>query len=101
MAPRAEINSSPASIFEDNSYLPLVLPCVICLSRPLLSSSDMEIADIKSMQPGERLGIRGRGEDQRSPISCSSRSHNAGPVSYTHLRAHETRHDLVCRLLLE
>src|SRR5450756_1514892 len=23
-----------------------------------------------------------------------------GPVSYTHLRAHETRHDLVCRLLL-
>src|SRR5450759_4436406 len=24
-----------------------------------------------------------------------------GMVSYTHLRAHETRHDLVCRLLLE
>src|SRR5428012_21466 len=23
------------------------------------------------------------------------------PVSYTHLRAHGTRHDLVCRLLLE
>src|SRR5664280_696914 len=27
--------------------------------------------------------------------------HNAGPVSYTHLRAHETVLDLVCRLLLE
>src|SRR5450756_2908542 len=26
---------------------------------------------------------------------------NVKPVSYTHLRAHETRHDLVCRLLLE
>ena len=26
---------------------------------------------------------------------------NERPVSYTHLRAHETRHDLVCRLLLE
>eukprot|EP01016_Furgasonia_blochmanni_P010419 TRINITY_DN14409_c0_g1_i5.p3 TRINITY_DN14409_c0_g1~~TRINITY_DN14409_c0_g1_i5.p3 ORF type:complete len:147 (+),score=22.26 TRINITY_DN14409_c0_g1_i5:920-1360(+) len=26
---------------------------------------------------------------------------DAEPVSYTHLRAHETRHDLVCRLLLE
>src|SRR5450756_1759518 len=25
----------------------------------------------------------------------------ATTVSYTHLRAHETRHDLVCRLLLE
>src|SRR5450756_677118 len=24
----------------------------------------------------------------------------SSPVSYTHLRAHETRHDLVCRLLL-
>ena len=26
---------------------------------------------------------------------------DGNPVSYTHLRAHETRHDLVCRLLLE
>src|SRR5450756_2727445 len=26
--------------------------------------------------------------------------HGLHPVSYTHLRAHETRHDLVCRLLL-
>src|SRR5450756_2979929 len=29
-------------------------------------------------------------------VLCSLHS-----VSYTHLRAHETRHDLVCRLLLE
>ena len=27
--------------------------------------------------------------------------HASESVSYTHLRAHETRHDLVCRLLLE
>src|SRR5450759_1494760 len=27
--------------------------------------------------------------------------HDVLAVSYTHLRAHETRHDLVCRLLLE
>src|SRR5450756_2931374 len=27
--------------------------------------------------------------------------HSEFAVSYTHLRAHETRHDLVCRLLLE
>ena len=26
---------------------------------------------------------------------------NDGPVSYTHLRAHETGRNLVCRLLLE
>src|SRR5450759_3496172 len=30
-----------------------------------------------------------------------SGSGKSTPVSYTHLRAHETRHDLVCRLLLE
>ena len=29
------------------------------------------------------------------------RHHDLGPVSYTHLRAHETVLDLVCRLLLE
>src|SRR5450759_2989959 len=31
----------------------------------------------------------------------AARGINLTPVSYTHLRAHETRHDLVCRLLLE
>src|SRR5450756_3027547 len=32
---------------------------------------------------------------------CGSGTTKVLPVSYTHLRAHETRHDLVCRLLLE
>src|SRR5450759_5639092 len=32
---------------------------------------------------------------------CGAMLTAAWPVSYTHLRAHETRHDLVCRLLLE
>ena len=31
----------------------------------------------------------------------STTKHNLNPVSYTHLRAHETVLDLVCRLLLE
>src|SRR5659263_363811 len=39
----------------------------------------------------ERWGARAR--KQNAPFLKS--------VSYTHLRAHETRHDLVCRLLLE
>src|SRR5428012_15442 len=33
--------------------------------------------------------------------SRRGRRRNPESVSYTHLRAHETRHDLVCRLLLE
>ena len=34
-------------------------------------------------------------------ISVNDATICAGPVSYTHLRAHETVLDLVCRLLLE
>ena len=34
-------------------------------------------------------------------IRCLAGARHVSPVSYTHLRAHETRHDLVCRLLLE
>src|SRR5665648_1223076 len=43
----------------------------------------------------------------RKPSPCGLGVHSIiafsfnKPVSYTHLRAHETRHDLVCRLLLE
>src|SRR5450756_2068593 len=33
------------------------------------------------------------------PQICASRMSLLRAVSYTHLRAHETRHDLVCRLL--
>src|SRR5450756_1593969 len=35
----------------------------------------------------------------RAVISaCLAKGWSSVPVSYTHLRAHETRHDLVCRL---
>ena len=35
------------------------------------------------------------------PVVFNSKDESYTAVSYTHLRAHETRHDLVCRLLLE
>src|SRR5450756_3184900 len=45
-----------------------------------------------------RVGGRGG----RTGTRCSPlRGTEQRQVSYTHLRAHETRHDLVCRLLLE
>src|SRR5450756_2426109 len=34
-------------------------------------------------------------------VASFSFMNDSGSVSYTHLRAHETRHDLVCRLLLD
>src|SRR5450756_3018833 len=40
------------------------------------------------------------GDPHRNRLMVMEGGHTQ-PVSYTHLRAHETRHDLVCRLLLE
>ena len=45
------------------------------------------------MSDNIRVGLIGYG--------YASKTFHAPPVSYTHLRAHETRHDIVCRLLLE
>src|SRR5450759_1567876 len=55
---------------------------------------------------GELARKRGAESPNRLVASAKSWLSYAGvdrtaPVSYTHLRAHETRHDLVCRLLLE
>ena len=45
---------------------------------------------------------RGRGPEHREAGSDDRRGDlGRGSVSYTHLRAHETVLDLVCRLLLE
>src|SRR5428012_16250 len=40
-------------------------------------------------------------QHEHGPDDPPGEPHVHAPVSYTHLRAHETRHDLVCRLLLE
>ena len=46
---------------------------------------------------GAGLAVAGRGDGGRA----GDPGGGAAPVSYTHLRAHETVLDLVCRLLLE
>src|SRR5450756_2741941 len=58
-------------------------------------------------QPGDDLFV-GHGQGHIGALAVLEAEELAadgvpapGPVSYTHLRAHETRHDLVCRLLLE
>src|SRR5665648_1233746 len=60
----------------------------------VLSLSERQIKRLKAgvKKDGEVFVIhKNRGRKPKHTI----------PVSYTHLRAHETRHDLVCRLLLE
>ena len=43
----------------------------------------------------------GKDDSSTNNLQAGAASVTQAPVSYTHLRAHETRHDLVCRLLLE
>src|SRR5450756_2659647 len=43
----------------------------------------------------------GFADESKVTIAGDELTIDVGAVSYTHLRAHETRHDIVCRLLLE
>ena len=47
------------------------------------------------------IGARIRELRDISGITTGDLAQKLGPVSYTHLRAHETPEHLVCRLLLE
>src|SRR5450759_2655746 len=53
--------------------------------------------DIHTARPGIVIGRRGSEADRlKKKIEEITGLNNRIPVSYTHLRAHETRHDLVC-----
>src|SRR5450756_2840273 len=47
------------------------------------------------------LGVTQPSDTQYLAEGCTANGFEEWAVSYTHLRAHETRHELVCRLLLE
>src|SRR5450756_3246392 len=63
--------------------------CNIC-SRQI----DLHLRGLEQM--GAKLGISHGYVEAEAPRLSGAHIY---PVSYTHLRAHETRHDLVCRLL--
>src|SRR5450759_4918019 len=79
---------------------------VVGLRRDERGPHHSHIAPDPSSAPdrGEAGTVRVRypGTRRRARALLGEVLHGRGavPVSYTHLRAHETRHDLVCRLLL-
>src|SRR5665811_1103030 len=59
----------------------------------------VDTAVIYRNEEGVGRAIAASGID-RSEVFVTTKLWNSNPVSYTHLRAHETVLDLVCRLLL-
>src|SRR5659263_610466 len=61
-----------------------------------------EVMDTRQIVPGDVILLQAGDRvpaDARLFTVKSLKVDESMPVSYTHLRAHETRHDLVCRLL--
>src|SRR5659263_361204 len=93
----------------------VLLPCVTALSWrtvPMIFTWNLGYpwleARLPAFQLAEFVGFEGLGVltlvlNLALLEAWEHRKERTGayPVSYTHLRAHETRHDLVCRLLLE
>src|SRR5660397_271731 len=66
-------------------------------STPLYSSA---ASDVYKRQLQYSLHLQRVPQDGGQNRKCAHRQ-GFSPVSYTHLRAHETKANLVCRLLLE
>src|SRR5450756_1923747 len=76
---------------------------LICFTKSGIKMTRMMITrpTIDSAQLRPDFGSRTRENTQWNWTMIQATTTMIGSVSYTHLRAHETRHDLVCRLLLE
>src|SRR5450759_1926167 len=87
--PRVVDSTPPGSFFTTSASLP---GGVLSTTRGVVSFPPAQHAHIVSASYSVQI-------NNLSPTPA--RFMTSPAVSYTHLRAHETRHDLVCRLLLE
>ena len=74
--------------------MPSLVGSEMCI-RDRVVRSALPTVDVRDRSVAVTTGIPGL------TLLLNSASRFTPAVSYTHLRAHETRHDLVCRLLLE
>src|SRR5450756_98381 len=93
-----------------------------CASAPIPTPKISDVTSMKETEPKDEAEVSPFGAYFAGPSAASASFAGITPpsdaqtiarskpipttimspsVSYTHLRAHETRHDLVCRLLLE
>src|SRR5450756_519890 len=86
-----ELPAREAFAKADNIVCTAVKGCAEIIT--LHGNINIDFADVNTVMRDSGVFIMGTG--------LAEGPDRAYPVSYTHLRAHETRHDLVCRLLLE
>src|SRR5450759_4066060 len=92
-----EYHSFLKRVIEKILHFSKLFRCVICCELCQISSIRIKIAIkiVESVVLPVEIGVLNFVFAKRHLKAIIE------PVSYTHLRAHETRHDLVCRLLLE
>ena len=78
-----------------------ILKTSICLAMSFLISACGPSSDVKTELSAEELDVYQRKLNITLNDPARRLKLIAKAVSYTHLRAHETRGNLVCRLLLE
>src|SRR5450759_1372858 len=76
-------------------------PVILILSTLMLNASDnwSKMSSFIALPISSISSVECKGPSRI--LRCQAGPNGSAAVSYTHLRAHETRHDLVCRLLLE
>src|SRR5450756_3042748 len=91
--PATQRSGVAATVFEEVALGPMNLGLSVAamLARTRAALERLRIEHLAERDPARLSGGQGQLVAIASLLA----------VSYTHLRAHETRHDLVCRLLLE
>src|SRR5450756_1389526 len=101
-APSAtEANPSKTPAWPTSGMLPQFL-AVKAPAAAITSTAPTASSRLATVR-GDISAPRAAGQAVNAPAlgGAVRRAISSASVSYTHLRAHETRHDLVCRLLLE
>src|SRR5674476_1214023 len=90
------------------AFAPLTVQCMPARLRraPITTLHPASRTPVRCTNPGrETLGSACERDCERCTLRIwplrRRKQHGVGAVSYTHLRAHETGRNLVCRLLLE
>src|SRR5450759_256361 len=102
--PIARCNHELASTFNRQTYIMKLIQFLCCKCRPKITipfaNPLYRVSPDCFLQPPIRDASALPANQPRQACGAVPSQDTLDSVTYTHLRAHETRHDIVCRLLL-